>query len=72
MLGIGDLETVETIDADHRDMTKFSERADEGYDAVRGVLKAFIRKMAQKPASVVQPPVNMEDKQRASASDSCA
>ncbi|KAF9775442.1 hypothetical protein IL306_006450, partial [Fusarium sp. DS 682] len=46
-LGIGDRETVETIDADHRTMTKFHKRSDEGYRAVSGVLKSFIRKHLQ-------------------------
>ena len=37
-------ETVETIDANHMQMTKYSSRDDSGYRAVSGVLKAFIER----------------------------
>ena len=37
-------ETVETIDANHMQMTKFSSRDDSGYRAVSGVLKTFIER----------------------------
>ena len=35
-------EMVETIDANHMQMTKYSSKDDSGYRAVLGVLKAFI------------------------------
>ncbi|KAL1841792.1 hypothetical protein VTJ49DRAFT_6545 [Mycothermus thermophilus] len=56
-LGIGgDLETIESINADHRDMTKFSDKEDEGYRAVRGVLQTCIRTLpAQSRPSVAAP-----------------
>ncbi|KAI0380177.1 hypothetical protein F5Y04DRAFT_257611 [Hypomontagnella monticulosa] len=40
-----EIETVESIDADHRDMARFSQTSDEGYTAVEGVLSSFIRNM---------------------------
>lgn len=36
-------ETVETIDADHRDMARFGSISDSGYRDISGVLKLFIR-----------------------------
>ena len=36
-------ETVETIDANHMQMTKYGSKDDPGYRAVAGVLKAFIK-----------------------------
>lgn len=35
-------ETVETIDANHMQMTKYSGKDESGYRAISGVLKAFI------------------------------
>ena len=35
-------ETVETIDANHTQMTKYNSKDDSAYRAVSGVLKAFI------------------------------
>lgn len=37
------LETVETIDADHRQMARSSSKDDARYRAILGVLKHFIR-----------------------------
>ncbi|KAG9514269.1 hypothetical protein KCU93_g9818, partial [Aureobasidium melanogenum] len=37
------LETVESIDANHMQMARYSSRDDEGYRAISGVLKAFVR-----------------------------
>lgn len=34
---------MESIDADHRQMTKFADKGDPGYRAIAGVLKQFIR-----------------------------
>ena len=39
-----EIETVETIGADHMRMAKYSSKDDEGYRAIIGVLKAYIRK----------------------------
>lgn len=41
-LGITGIETVETIDADHRQMVRCSSRSDPQYRAVLGVLKQFL------------------------------
>ncbi|OAL56153.1 hypothetical protein IQ07DRAFT_558137 [Pyrenochaeta sp. DS3sAY3a] len=38
-----ELETVESIDADHMQMARCSSRGDQGYRAISGVLKAFVR-----------------------------
>ncbi len=38
------IETVETIDADHIQMAKFADKEDSGYRAMVGVLRNFIRK----------------------------
>ena len=38
-------ETVETIDANHMQMTKYNSKDDSGYRAVSGVLKAFIERL---------------------------
>ncbi|KAL6355476.1 hypothetical protein LRP88_11068 [Fusarium phalaenopsidis] len=37
------IQTVESIDADHSRMTKFSDKDDPGYRAVLGVLRQFVR-----------------------------
>lgn len=37
------LETVESIDANHMQMARYSRRDDQGYRAISGVLKAFVR-----------------------------
>ena len=37
------LETVESIDANHMQMTRCSSRDDQGYRAISGVLKAYVR-----------------------------
>jgi hypothetical protein len=39
-----ELETVESIDANHMQMAKYSSRNDHGYRAIHGVLKRFIQK----------------------------
>jgi hypothetical protein len=49
-MGIGALETVEPIDADHSDMVKFSKDTDTGYKAVRKVLETFIRQTVRETA----------------------
>lgn len=36
-------ETVETIDANHMQTTKYGSKDDAGYQAVSGILKAFIK-----------------------------
>lgn len=38
------LETVETIEADHREMARYSSREEEGYRAILGVLRDFVRR----------------------------
>ena len=38
-----ELETVESIDANHMQMARYSSRDDQGYRAISGVLKAFVR-----------------------------
>jgi hypothetical protein len=37
------LETVESIDANHMQMARYTSKTDEGYRAVCGVLKAFVQ-----------------------------
>jgi hypothetical protein len=37
------LETVESIDANHMQMARYSSKDDQGYRAISGVLKATIR-----------------------------
>jgi hypothetical protein len=39
-----EIETVETIDANHMAMVRYPSKEDAGYKAVSGVLKNFIRK----------------------------
>ncbi|KAI2628042.1 hypothetical protein GGS26DRAFT_131200 [Hypomontagnella submonticulosa] len=41
-----DIETVESIDADHREMARYSQTSDEGYTAVKEVLTRFIAKIS--------------------------
>lgn len=41
------IQTVESIDADHSHMTKFSDKDDSGYRAVLGVLRQFARSKPQ-------------------------
>jgi hypothetical protein len=38
------LETVESIDANHMQMARYSSKDDQGYRAISGILKAFVRK----------------------------
>ena len=38
------LETVESIDANHMQMVRFSSENDPGYRAILGVLSGFVRK----------------------------
>jgi hypothetical protein len=38
------LETIESIDANHMQMARYSSKDDQGYRAISGVLKNFIRK----------------------------
>ncbi|KAK3326589.1 hypothetical protein B0H66DRAFT_530587 [Apodospora peruviana] len=42
-LGLASIETVETIDADHRKMVRCNHKSDPQYSAVYGVLRHFIR-----------------------------
>lgn len=41
------IQTVESVDADHRQMTKFASSEDAGYRAIVSVLKKFIRSDVQ-------------------------
>jgi len=41
------LETVESIDANHMQMARYSSREDQGYCAICGVLKRFIQRELQ-------------------------
>jgi hypothetical protein len=52
------LETVESIDANHMQMARFSSRDDQGYRAISGVLSAFVR---QKLEGEQIPPVVVVD-----------
>lgn len=38
------LETVESIDANHMQMARFSSKDNQGYRAISGVLKAFVKR----------------------------
>ena len=38
-----ELETVESIDANHMQMARYSSSDNQGYRAISGVLKAFVR-----------------------------
>lgn len=42
-IGLAGIETVETIDADHRQMARCSTRSDQQYRAVFAVLRQFVR-----------------------------
>jgi pimeloyl-ACP methyl ester carboxylesterase len=56
-LGISQaLETVESIDADHRQMTKFTNKDDAGYRAISRVLKQHLRSLSEQ--SLPGPPVS--------------
>jgi hypothetical protein len=50
------LETVESIDADHRQMVRYSSKHDQGYRAVLSILKAFVQKEFQRQQI---PPTNV-------------
>jgi hypothetical protein len=50
------LETVESIDANHMQMARYSSRDDQGYRAISGVLKAHVRQLERQqilPTAVV-------------------
>ena len=49
------LEAVESIDANHMQMARYSSRDDQGYRAILSVLKSFIR---QERESKIIPPAN--------------
>lgn len=52
------LETVESIDANHMQMTRYSSKDDQGYRAISSVLKRFVR---QELESTIIPPANPTD-----------
>jgi hypothetical protein len=52
------LETVESIDANHMQMARYSSKDDQGYRAISSVLKSFIR---QELESIRIPPTNATD-----------
>ncbi|KAJ4183425.1 hypothetical protein NW767_013592 [Fusarium falciforme] len=70
------IQTVESIDADHSRMTKFSDKDDPGYCAVLGVLRQFVRSSpepkteqqveARVEATTVTPAVEMDPRTSAS------
>jgi hypothetical protein len=45
-----ELETVESMDANHVQMTKYCNKDDAGYRAILGVLKSFMRRELNKKA----------------------
>ena len=47
-----EIETVESIDANHMQMARFSSKEDQGYRAISGVLAVFVR---QKLETLQQP-----------------
>jgi hypothetical protein len=49
------LETVESIDANHMQMVRYSSKDDQGYRAIVGVLRAFIRELESQQI----PPTNV-------------
>lgn len=58
------LETVESIDANHMQMARYSSRDDQGYRAISGVLKAYARQeleSLQLPLAVVVDVVDAAD-----------
>jgi hypothetical protein len=58
------LETVESIDANHMQMARYSSRDDQGYRAISGVLKACARQeleSLQLPLAVVVDVVDAAD-----------
>jgi hypothetical protein len=52
------LEIVESIDANHMQMARYSSKDDEGYRAISSILKSFIR---QELESIRIPPTNAPD-----------
>jgi hypothetical protein len=51
-----ELETVESIDANHMQMARYTSRDDQGYRAISGVLKAFVRQELERQQI---PPTNV-------------
>lgn len=50
------LETIESIDANHMQMARYSSRDDQGYRAISGVLKAYVRQLERQqilPTAIV-------------------
>ena len=37
------IETVESVDANHMQMARYSSKDDQGYRAIAGILKAYVR-----------------------------
>ncbi|KAI4940646.1 hypothetical protein J4E91_011283 [Alternaria rosae] len=63
-----ELETVESIDANHMQMARYSSRDDQGYRAISGVLKAFVRQeleRRQTPPAVVADTADVASRQSA-------
>ena len=54
------LETVESIDANHMQMARCSSRDDQGYRAISGVLKAFVRQELERQQTLPAAVVNAE------------
>ncbi|KAF2715541.1 hypothetical protein K504DRAFT_396977 [Pleomassaria siparia CBS 279.74] len=49
------LETVESIDANHMQMVRYSSKDDQGYRAISGILRSFVRRMESPRAPVTGP-----------------
>lgn len=45
-------ETVESIDANHMQMARFTSRDEQGYHAIRGILKSFIQQELKNQTNV--------------------
>lgn len=54
-LGLPNIETVESIDANHMQMARCKDRSDESYRFIAGVLKHFLRKTLPHVESPARP-----------------
>ena len=55
------METVESIDANHMQMVRYSSRDDQGYRAVVGILKEYVRKELERQETLPSVAMDVAD-----------
>lgn len=66
-LGLPEIETTESLDADHRQMARCKDQRDENYVAILGVLKQFLRRGSSSAELPVGPVTRTQQEETPSA-----